>query len=106
VGEGAHRIAYLRTLVWSPEQKKAQIEIGSDDGVKVWLNDEVVHSKNVGRGCTPGEDKARVVLKEGWNRLLVKVSNYTGGWGLALRIRSPKGRTLDGLEVALEESPK
>lgn len=104
LGKGDHQAAYLRTLVWSPEQQSAQLEIGSDDAVKVCLNGEVVHSKNVSRACTPNEDKIAVELQEGWNRLLLKVVNYTADWGVSARIRNPKGLALEGIAVSLKET--
>lgn len=96
---GDNRVAYLRTRVWSPEEQKAQLEIGSDDGVKVWLNGQIVHANNTTRAVTPGQDKAQVTLKEGWNPLLVKLTQGGGQWALAARLRNPEGGELEGLKV-------
>jgi hypothetical protein len=38
-----------------------------------------------------------VHLRQGWNPLLVKVSQYGGEWGLALRLTSPEGEPLGDL---------
>ena len=67
------------------------LEIGSDDGVKVWLNGELVHSNNVMRGVTTGEDKVKVNLKKQWNELLLKVTNGAGGWGASVRLTGLTG---------------
>jgi len=96
---GENRVAYLRAQVWSPKEQKAQLELGSDDGVKVWLNDQVVHANNVIRPAAPGQDTAQVTLKEGWNPLLVKLTQGGGQWALAVRFRSPGGGKLEGLKV-------
>jgi len=96
---GENRVAYLRTRVWSPKEQKAQLEIGSDDGVKVWLNGQIVHANNATRPASPGQDKAQVTLKEGWNALLVKLTQSGGEWALAARLRSPEGGKLEGLKV-------
>ena len=66
-------MAYLRTKVWSPKEQKAKLELGSDDGVKVWLNGQLVHANNAERPAVPGQDKADVTLKEGSNPMLVKL---------------------------------
>lgn len=95
---GDNRVAYLRTRVWSPKEQKAQIELGSDDGVKVWLNGQVVHANNAVRATTPGEDKAPVTLKEGWNPLMVKLTQGGGQWSLMVRFRGPDGGKLEGLK--------
>jgi len=95
---GDNRVAYLRARVWSPKEQKAQMELGSDDGVKVWLNGQLVHANNAVRPATPAEDKANVTLKEGWNPLLVKLTQGGGEWALILRFRSPDGGKLDGVK--------
>jgi len=95
---GENRVAYLRTRVWSPKEQKAQLELGSDDGVKVWLNGQLVHANNVIRPTEPGQDKAPVTLKEGWNPLLVKLTQAQGQWSLCLRFRDPGGSKLEGLK--------
>jgi len=97
---GDHRVAYLRTQVWSPRRQKAVLEIGSDDGVKVWLRDALVHSKNTVRGVKPGEDKIKVKLGRGWNPLMLKVTQGRGGWGACARFCAVDGKALEGLRVA------
>jgi len=94
--------AYLRTHVWSPEDQKARLEFGSDDGAKVWVNGALVLNANQPRSFEAGKDKAEVALKKGWNALLVKVWNGTGDWGMAARLRKPDGSKLDGLRAALK----
>jgi HEAT repeat protein len=96
---GENRVAYLRTRVWSPKEQKARLEVGSDDGVKVWLNGQVVHANNAVRPAEPGQDKAEVTLKEGWNPVLVKLTQGGGQWALCARIRGLDGGKLEGLKV-------
>jgi HEAT repeat protein len=95
---GENRLAYLRTRVWSPKEQKAQLEMGSDDGIKVWLNGELVHANNATRPASPGQDKAEVTLKEGWNPVLVKVTQGGGEWAACVRVRRPDGNKLEGLK--------
>jgi len=54
--------------------------LGSDDGVKVWLNGKLIHSNDVGRGLIPRQDKFEGMLNAGNNRILVKVTEYVRGW--------------------------
>jgi len=91
--------AYLRTKVWSDKEQKAQLEIGSDDGIKVWLNGQVVHANNATRGVNPGEDKVEVILKQGWNQLLLKVTQGGGEWAVCARLCKTDGSKLEGLKV-------
>lgn len=96
---GDQRVAYLRSEVWSPQEQQVLFEIGSDDGVKVWLNGAEIHAKNVMRGLNPGEDKVPAELLEGSNTVLLKVSQGGGGWAACLRIRTPEGGDTEGIEV-------
>ncbi len=97
-----HCAAYLRTGVWSPTDQEAQLEMGSDDAVKAWLNDELVFSRWSEQGCAPRQHLARVRLREGWNVLLLKAVDFEGGWEVGCRLRSPNGEELDGLKYSAE----
>ncbi|MCH7720200.1 MAG: hypothetical protein IH988_04320, partial [Planctomycetes bacterium] len=99
---GRTRCAYLRAQVWPDHGTEAVLRIGSDDGVKVWLNDQVVHTNNVFRGLTMDEDTIHVELKEGWNRLMLKISQGSGGWKFSCRITMPDGEPLEGIRFSAE----
>jgi HEAT repeat protein len=100
---GDERVAYLRTQITSERDQEARLEIGSDDGVKVWLNDKVVHANNVIRGCNPGEDKVKITLNRGVNRVLLKVTQGGGEWSVCCRLRATDGAPLDGVTVGVGE---
>lgn len=89
---------YLKTKVWVPSGQKAQFAVGSDDGIKVWVNDDVVHVNNVSRGVTCDEDRFEVVLDEGWNDVLLKVTQGSGGFGFCCAVRTPDGKIVEGLK--------
>lgn len=99
---GSTRCAYVRAQVWSDHPTAAVLRIGSDDGVKVWLNDQVAHTNNVFRGLTMDEDTIHVELKEGWNRLMLKISQGSGGWKFSCRIAKPDGQPLEGVRFSAE----
>jgi len=96
---GNDRAAYFRTRLWSPKKQKVRMELGSDDGVKIWLNGGLVHANNSFRPCAPGQDKKNVTLQEGWNDLLIKLTQGGGQWALCLRFRAPDGSQLKGLRA-------
>jgi HEAT repeat protein len=100
---GDERVAYLKTQITCERDQDARLEIGSDDGVKVWLNDKVVLANNVIRGCTPGEDKVKVTLNRGVNRLLFKVTQGGGEWSVCCRLRAADGAALEGATVGVGE---
>lgn len=90
--------AYVRTRVWANTEVAAQLLVGSDDGVKAWLNGDVVHSHAAGRGLTCGEDVVDVTLAQGWNELLLKITQGGGAWGVCCGVRAPDGEAIDGLK--------
>ncbi|MHC1764223.1 MAG: HEAT repeat domain-containing protein [Verrucomicrobiia bacterium] len=100
---GSQRVAYLRTQIHSAQRQPARLELGSDDGIKAWLNGAVVHANRVDRGLAPGQDTAPVTLNEGWNVLLLKITQGDGGWAACARLRKPDGSRLSG--VRFEGSP-
>jgi len=68
---------YLYRKVTAFSERTMELDLASNDALKVWVNGEVVHDNNVQRGVMPGEfDRITVPLKEGDNELLVKVVNY------------------------------
>jgi hypothetical protein len=102
---GEQRVAYVRTWIHSETAQLARLELGSDDGVKVWLNGQQVFALNVARPITPGSDNVNVDLKAGWNELLMKVTQNNLGWEFSARLTKPDGSRLDGLRFS-GEPPK
>lgn len=79
-------VGYAFCFIPSESDVAASIELGSDDGVRLWVNDKLVHDNHEHRGLNPGEDTIIARLKKGLNRCLVKVDQGTGGWGFHLRV--------------------
>ena len=98
---GETRVAYLLTSVSSPKARKVRLEMGSDDGIKVWLNGKVVHKNNVTRPHQAGSDRADADLKQGANRLLVKITQGGGEWSASMRIRNADGSPAQGVAAAI-----
>jgi hypothetical protein len=85
-------VVYLKTKVWSDIEQTVRLEMGSNDGIKAWMNDDLVHLHSVGRGVNPGDDVVEAQLKKGWNTLLLKIINEGGGgWGACARLRRIDG---------------
>src|SRR5436190_4405787 len=86
LGRHEHAIAYAYVEIESIHPREVTLGIGSDDGVRVWVNGKAVHTKETQRGYQPNEDEATVHLKAGTNRILLKIDNYAGGWGFGLSV--------------------
>ena len=103
---GDNCVIYLRTCVFVLAAQSVIFELGSDDGIKFWVNDEMTHAKNTDRGVTPGEDRVKAKLHQGWNDLLAKITQNGGGCGMSLRITAINGSEIPGLRFeARGENP-
>ncbi len=91
-------VGYLRTKVWIEEAQDVIFEVGSDDGIKIWLNGQVVHDKNVNRGHMQGDDLLDVSLESGWNEVMMKVSQGVGGWAASMIITDTEHNVIEGLK--------
>ncbi|MBU1339512.1 MAG: DUF2961 domain-containing protein [Acidobacteria bacterium] len=85
-------LIYALSYVFSPEERAALMKIGSDDGVRIWINGDLVHTNPAYRGAYPDQDTLSVHLKKGWNMILIKVLQGAGGWGFYARFVDPDGR--------------
>ncbi len=97
---GEQRVAYVRAWIFAEQKTPARLEMGSDDGLKVWLNHEVVHTNNIFRGFSAGTDQVNVTLNAGWNPLLLKVTQLNGGWAVCARVVTPEGKHLEGVKFS------
>ncbi len=83
-------IAYAAATIESPEAKTEVVGLGSDDGVRVWLNGEMIHDNPTARAMVVDDDIFAIKLRKGTNRLLIKVLNDEEAWGFTFRFLSPK----------------
>ena len=84
----------------SGASKSVYMGIGSDDDVKVYLNSSLVGSfiNTSGRGCYADTDfYGPMTLAAGWNRLLIKVENGVGGYGIYARFANVDRSAVSGL---------
>jgi hypothetical protein len=86
-----HISAYALMRVFSSEKRETTILLGSDDGVRLWLNGKLVHENPAQRAAGHDQDAVPVTLEAGWNTLLAKVVNVTGDHALYLRLSDKPG---------------
>jgi len=85
-----NQIAYGVADVVLPRECEAVLSIKSDDGFVLWLNG----AKLAERGGA-GEQKAKATLRQGANRLLIKVFNRREWWRYSVRLAQPDGHALE-----------
>lgn len=61
------------------------VGVGSDDGIRIWVNGVEVFRYHAERPITPDEHYLRLPLRAGRNQVLVKVDNGEGRWGFMMR---------------------
>ncbi|MCA9290773.1 MAG: hypothetical protein KDA25_06570 [Phycisphaerales bacterium] len=96
---GDHRCAYARTIVHASAAQTVRLELGSDDGVRVWLNDVLVHDRDVARGFTLNEDVVVLPLRAGDNVLMLKITQGSGDWQFGARLRAADGFPIHDVAV-------
>src|SRR5678816_379523 len=78
--------AYALSEIKADKPGNAFLAVGSDDGIKVWVNGKLVHDNWAARGVTKDEDLVPITLVKGSNQLLLKVQDIRGGWAFAARL--------------------
>lgn len=100
---GDNRVAYVKTWVHLEKEQDAILEMGSDDGIKAWLNGKLIHNHSVARAAIPGSDKKGIALKKGWNLLMLKISQNVSGWEFCAKISNAEGITVDCFHQELSD---
>jgi dienelactone hydrolase len=79
-------VAYAFTTIPRPKSGKALLSIGSEDGIRVWVNGKPVLSRDGARSLTLDEDQVEVDLASGDNAVLVKLAAANS---FSLRVLEP-----------------
>jgi dienelactone hydrolase len=79
-------VAYAFATVTQERATRQYLALGSDDGVRVWVNGKLVHDHLVPRGVVLDQDLVLVDFEAGENTLLLKVENGAGAWGFSCRL--------------------
>ena len=68
-------VVYGCVTLDSQQEQSTNMFVGSNDGVKVWLNGQLVHQRLVGRATNDYQEFFPLRLKQGTNVLLVVIDN-------------------------------
>ena len=83
---GENSAHYLHRTITVKSPRALQASLGSDDGIQVWLNGRRILANNAARAAAPDQEKARLWLRPGENRLLLKINNGGGPGGFYFRL--------------------
>ena len=101
-------VCYAYGIINREEAGKSILALGSDDGIKVWLNGKLLERKHVYRSVRIDEDILPVDLKKGENYLLLKIQQYGYSWGFTARTTEDANvpeRAVDYLPVTTHDIP-
>ncbi len=111
VGQYSNCLAYAYNEFILYSEQKAILKIGSDDGIKIWLNGIQIFTHHIHRSNNPDSDLVMVNLKKGANKILVKVDQGDGSWSCTLRLKTIEDEIADfnktkinGLKLIISEN--
>jgi len=84
--EHENGVAYAQVFVESEKEAWIPLLLGSNDAAVVWVNGEEIYRDHHHRGAEPAQDLITAKFKKGLNRILIKVDQIGGGWGLYLQL--------------------
>lgn len=84
-GQFNYSVAYALAEIKMNAPAKMLVGLGSDDGIKLFVNGTLVHSNWIPRAMTPDDDIVTLDLKKGSNQILVKVQNIESDWSFTMR---------------------
>ena len=91
--------AYALTFIHSDKEQDVAFRFGSDDAIKIWFDDVLLYSDDGHHAGAFDQVSAGVMLHKGWNKVLVKVTQGDGGWGLMFRVTGPDGSPVEGIRT-------
>lgn len=92
-------VAYAFATVNRAQAGPALLSLGSDDGVRVWVNGTRVHEHLGRRPLVFDEDRVEVPMQAGENAILVKLEQRRGPWAFSLRVLEPGTVLAPGVEI-------
>ncbi len=79
-------VVYAYCEIQANTKCEVPILVGSDDGIVIWINGKEIYRHNEARGSVRGQDILITTFRQGKNKVLVKVNQFGGGWGMFVDI--------------------
>jgi hypothetical protein len=117
-GPGDLRSTVTCEYIYSTNATPVMITISSDDGERVWLNGELIHSRTrgeKGKICLDGqyinlspdfEQTFLINLKSGWNHICIEVLQWKGSWEFFTQLKDLKGNPLEDIIYTVQAPPE
>jgi CubicO group peptidase (beta-lactamase class C family) len=116
LGDTNYVVVYALAEINMTEPAKILVGLGSDDGVRMWLNGKEVHRNYIDRGIVVDDDIFEISLNKGSNQLLIKILNSRLDYGFSFRpvsgsvvsdllLRSTETGDFDNVKTLVRYSP-
>jgi hypothetical protein len=92
---------YLYRTLHADSARQIDVLLGTDDGFKLWLNSALVAERNIKRSLAPDQERVRMNLTQGENKLLLKVVNGTSRYGFYFKAPAMQGGLPQQVAAAL-----
>jgi poly(3-hydroxybutyrate) depolymerase len=95
LGATESSVAYAWHAFETARPTRLALKVGSDDGIKIWLNGRPVLADHSHRALEEYSETIMVETATGTNHLVVKVDQGYGDWKFSLRLRLPAEEAAD-----------
>ena len=79
-------VAYGYAEVESATERDAELLVGSDDTITIWVNGKKVHETQGDRGWNYDADRVQAHLQKGVNKVLIRCGNSAGPWEFSVAV--------------------
>ena len=79
-------VSYLTRVIESPEDQDATIQLGTDDGCRLFVNGKLMFKHDRHEAATPSRDSIQVKLNKGLNTMMLKINNGNNPHGFYFTI--------------------
>ena len=98
-------LAYAYSEIQAETDTPCFLAVGSNDGIRAWLNGEEILDCPERRGLQTDQNKIPAVLKQGRNTLLLKISQTENKWGFCCRFLPFQNNLLDAKDHLFQINP-
>jgi len=94
--EGERGVYYLATDLLAPRARQARLRVACNDGTRVWCNGQQLWQQHEHRPADArvSADEVPAELREGWNRLVIKMAQCSPRRLLSVVVKDPDGQIL------------
>lgn len=92
------KVSFVGRRLFAPSARALELSLGSDDGIQVFLDGQMVFENRIDRGAAEDQDRVTLQLTPGLHTLVLKIVN-TGGPGGVYCEAIPPADALQGTMV-------